>query len=332
MNSNPLVSIILPVYNGHDYLVASITSIIDQTYTHFELIIINDASSDDSLTIIEEIDDNRIRLINNENNLGLIKTLNKGLALSNGKYIARMDQDDISLKNRIQEQVNYMETHRDIGISGTYIARFIDNQHIRIAKVPTNPAIIKCKLLFKNCLAHPSTIIRKDVLETNNLSYNQKHTAAEDYGLWQKASFHTNISNLPKVLLKYRENPLGMSAIADDKKNKSKRANIYKIIYKQGLIHLGLNPTEDELALHLLCSSNNALNLSKLKKIEVYLLKLKRLNMNNKVYEVFYFNSLLNSIWFKSCMNCQDLKIKKIFVYLKSELSNNGNPFLFRSL
>ncbi|OGI07754.1 MAG: hypothetical protein A2Y40_09285 [Candidatus Margulisbacteria bacterium GWF2_35_9] len=331
MSNNPFVSIILPVYNGDAYIKESITSILNQSYGHFELIIMNDASTDTSFDIIKSIQDKRIRLINNDENMGLIKTLNKGLSLSNGKYIARMDQDDIALNKRIEEQVNFMEKNPKIGISGTYIDRFSNNKRIRIAKVPTKPEIIKCLLLFKNCLAHPSVIIRKDVLEKNQISYNILHTAAEDYGLWQNASFYTVVANLPKVLLKYRENPTGMTSIADSDKNKNRRKTIYKIIYKQGLTHFGFEPSDKELELHYLCASDDDIDIATLSDISKYLVKLKLQNKTHPIYNPFYFNSLLNRIWFKVCMKCRGSKIMNVKIYFKSELSKRGNPLLFRS-
>ena len=118
---NPLVTVLMPVYNGEKYLKEAIESILNQTFKDFEFLIINDGSTDNSVKIIQSFNDLRIRLIHNESNIGLIKTLNKGLKLSNGKYIARMDCDDVSLPKRLSVQINFMEKHPEIGVCGSWV-------------------------------------------------------------------------------------------------------------------------------------------------------------------------------------------------------------------
>ena len=112
---NPLVSILMPVYNSEKYLREAIKSILNQTFTNFELIIINDGSTDNSLKIIKSFKDNRIKIIKNKGNLGLIKTLNKGIDLAQGKYIARMDADDIAMPKRLEKQIAFFNENPDYG-------------------------------------------------------------------------------------------------------------------------------------------------------------------------------------------------------------------------
>ncbi|SVC41049.1 uncharacterized protein METZ01_LOCUS293903, partial [marine metagenome] len=110
----PLITVLMPVYNGAKYLNEAIDSILNQTFQNFEFIIIDDGSTDDSVKIIKSYDDNRIRLVENRNNLGQSETLNKGLSLTRGKYIARMDQDDISMPERLKKQFEFMENNSDV--------------------------------------------------------------------------------------------------------------------------------------------------------------------------------------------------------------------------
>ncbi|MFT5919102.1 MAG: glycosyltransferase involved in cell wall biosynthesis, partial [Granulosicoccus sp.] len=119
MNEIPLVTVLLPVYNAEKFLEQAIRSVLDQTFTEFEFLIINDGSTDRSEEIIVSFNDSRIRYIKNETNLKLIKTLNKGIEFASGKYIARMDADDISLPTRFEQQVALLEKQPEIGVCGT---------------------------------------------------------------------------------------------------------------------------------------------------------------------------------------------------------------------
>jgi glycosyltransferase involved in cell wall biosynthesis len=123
----PRISVVMSVYNGEKYLRQAIESILQQTYTDFEFIIIDDGSTDSSREIIQSYDDKRIRLVINEQNIGLTKSLNKGIRLAKGEFIARMDADDISLPQRFEKQVAYLDSHPEVGVLGTY-ANIIDHR------------------------------------------------------------------------------------------------------------------------------------------------------------------------------------------------------------
>lgn len=199
----PLISVILPVYNAEKYLSEAIESILIQTLDDFELIIINDGSTDESLNIINSFieKDKRIKLITRENK-GLVASLNEGIALSNGKFIARMDADDICLPTRFQEQINYM-CHFDIDLCGSWIEQFNSvSNHTEIKKYPSRHQDILIMSIFECAFAHPSTMIRKQVF--NSLSY--RNVTAEDYKLWCEIILGGyRVANIPKVLLKYRD-------------------------------------------------------------------------------------------------------------------------------
>ena len=200
--TSPIITVLMPVYNGEIYLKKAIDSILTQTFQDFELIIINDGSRDGSQKIIKSYNDQRIRLINQDNQ-GLVGALNNGIKLSLGKYIVRMDQDDISMKNRLFEQINFMESNPNIGISGTYII-LIDKFDNSIGRMvyPLAHEEIKAQLLFSSPLAHPSVIIRKSILQKNDLKY--LNVKSEDYDLWVRSAQVTQLANVGKFLLKYR--------------------------------------------------------------------------------------------------------------------------------
>jgi glycosyltransferase involved in cell wall biosynthesis len=203
---NPLVSVILPCYNAENFVEASVRSIMDQTYSNLEIILIDDSSSDKTLYILQSLGklDPRIKIFHNEKNEGLVASLNKGIANAKGKYIARMDADDIALANRIEKQVNFMEVNNDVAVCGSnYLV--IDDKNKQVGKIefPLENAVIKTELLFTNAFGHPTTIIKKEALEKCGY-YEEGMVPAEDYELWIRISKHYEVANIYDKLLKYR--------------------------------------------------------------------------------------------------------------------------------
>ena len=199
---HPTISVILPIYNCEDYIYESVQSILEQTFGDFELLIINDGSTDKSKQIILSLDDKRIRYLENRTNQGLIKTLNKGLHFSEGEFIARMDADDLCVNTRFQMQLEYFRQERNVDILGT-------NQYI----IGTNERILhqsdneenKVRLLLQPAVAHSSVMIKKRALIRNKLYYDKVALYAEDYKLWIDSSLcGLSIQNLPEYLCGYR--------------------------------------------------------------------------------------------------------------------------------
>lgn len=205
------VTVLMPVYNGEEYLKEAIDSILNQTFKDFELLIINDGSNDGSLDIINSYQDPRIRLVNNEENLKLIKTLNKGLRLASGEYIARMDSDDTCHPRRLEIQVEMLDENPDIAVCGTGM-KVIGKKYAKpfLAKGEEN---IKNYLVVKNCMAHPSIMMRKDIIEEYDYFYDEKFVHAEDYELFQRISWNHKIVNINKPLLNYRLSASGISRV-----------------------------------------------------------------------------------------------------------------------
>jgi glycosyltransferase involved in cell wall biosynthesis len=196
------VSVILPCYNCGPYIGESIQSILDQTYTDFELIVIDDGSTDETLSVIQSFNDRRIRLANNDQNIGLVAGLNKGLNLAQYEYIAIMHGDDIALPNRLAEQVDYLQTHPEVVCCGSWINILGTNQTIAY---PTHPDEVHVRMLQENVIAHPTVMFRSATIRTHNLSYHPEyHYGAEDYAFWQQFMLVGKMANIPKVLLKYR--------------------------------------------------------------------------------------------------------------------------------
>jgi glycosyltransferase involved in cell wall biosynthesis len=202
LNDSILVTVLMPVYNGQSFLRAAIDSILNQTYTHIELLIINDGSLDDSEKIIQSYKDERIVYVKNDRNIGLIETLNKGLLFAKGKYIARMDADDISLPNRLEKQVCFLEENPAFGLLGTGYSIFGDKEEE--VHYPSEHEKLKIACLSYNPFCHPSVMIRKAVLDEFNLKFQKEYIHAEEYKLWTEILSVTKCHNLQEILLKYR--------------------------------------------------------------------------------------------------------------------------------
>lgn len=190
----------MPVYNGEKYLNEAIDSILNQTFTDFEFIIINDGSTDRTEEIILSYTDERIRYIKNDSNLKISETLNKGIALAKGKYIARMDADDISHPERLAIQVGFMNANPEVDVCGTWIETF--GVRKEVWKYPVTHEEIKAGLLFNSSLAHPAVLFRKKVFDCYR--YQAENNGAEDYHLWVELIDNVVFMNIPEVLYKYR--------------------------------------------------------------------------------------------------------------------------------
>lgn len=198
-----LVSVILPVFNGEKFLRDAIDSILAQTYTNFELIIINDFSTDHTESIILSYNDDRILYIKNEQNLGVANTLNKGIDLAKGQFIARMDADDISKPDRIEKQMAYLDSHPEVAVIDCIMEYIDENGQLlnRYNNAITTPEDIKARLSSTNCIGHPSILVRRAIFDT----YRYRRIYYEDYDLWLRVVNDGHIIHkLNEPLLLYR--------------------------------------------------------------------------------------------------------------------------------
>lgn len=203
INKTPKLSVVMSVHNGEKFLKEAIVSILNQTFTDFEFIIIDDGSIDNSKKIIEDFDDKRIKLISRKNK-GLTVSLNEGLNLARGEYIARMDTDDISHPRRFETQINFLDKNPKICLCGTW-AKMIDKNGNEIGeyKTPVNSKEIRRGIFWHNPFIHSSIMIRRKTLNKVG-GYNEKYKTAQDYELWSRLVPKYQTANLPEFLLKYR--------------------------------------------------------------------------------------------------------------------------------
>ena len=203
-----LASIILPIYKtNRQYLREAIESILSQTYQNFELLLIIDEDPCyKTKSFIKIFSDKRIITLENGSNKGLVYSLNRGIECAKGKYIFRMDSDDIALDNRIKRQIDFFEKHKDVNVLGTYAQTF--GMYDQVFSSSLTNAQIRGELLWKNPLIHPTIAFRASYLKENNIKYSEGDS--EDYRLWLDLAFKRNdcvFAVLPEILLKYRTHP-----------------------------------------------------------------------------------------------------------------------------
>lgn len=317
----PAISVLLPVYNAEPFLAEAIESILRQSHSDFEFIIINDGSTDQSLEIasIYAAKDKRIILISRENK-GLIRTLNEGLELAKGKYIARMDADDISHPERIQKQLYFMEKNPDIIVSGTALSILGDNNKVWVP--PIGNVRIRANHIFASSIFHPTAIIRIASIREYNLKYDETKVDAEDYDLWVRASQYGKLGNISDVLLQYRRHEGAVGV----KKIDSQRKCANKIRGQLLLNHFTCNISDEEIEIHNLICNRNIYELKdKINAAILWLEKLKSCNYENKYCLSGTLNTVITKyrLWLLSnSPNILKRSIAKTERFLRRNLSS----------
>ena len=240
----PRISVIMPVYNCEVYLGAAINSILNQSFADFELIIINDGSTDSSSNIVDSYNDPRIVSLRSFENQGVSWARNKGLFSARGMYIAFLDADDIALPKRLETQVKFLNNNPRIGLCGTWVRVLQSNDEIW--RYPTDPRILRARMLFDDPIATSSVMLKKEALPLDKKYFNSCYDGAEDYELWERISRRWEMSNVPMVLTLYRKHQHQISST-----QANKIQSHVKGIQRRLLQQLSINPTANEMQLHL---------------------------------------------------------------------------------
>lgn len=320
----PKITVLMAVHNGGLFLRQAVESILGQSFHDFELLIVDDASSDDSARSLVGFKDGRIRLLNNKKQLGLSRSLNKGLEAARGKYVARMDHDDISASFRLKIQYDFMETHPKIDVLGSW-AKTIGLGQEQTWRYPEKDEDIRSEFLFNSVLVHGSVMLRRVTFDRHQLRYDTKVTRAQDYELWTRAADKVSFANIPRVLIRYRIHPqqVGRTQAVEQQET----ADMVRGREIQGM---GLRPTAKELKLH-----NNAAKWvfpktrAGLQELETWFLKL--LAQNRVIYS-YKTESLKRSIehrWWAACRANILLGIEAWNIYRRSSLSTQGQRSAF---
>ncbi len=206
MNRSPRVSFVLPIFNAAPFLAETLASLFTQTLEDFEIIAINDGSTDGTSDILRAAQDRRLRVVERENR-GLVATLNEAIGLARAEYLARIDADDICQPHRLAVQVLFLEARPEIAVLGSAVETFSSDGKLQgdIISYPRDPT---AALLFRNAVAHPAVMMRKSCLLQHRLEYEKSYPRAQDYGLWcHCAARNVRIANLPDALVRYRLHP-----------------------------------------------------------------------------------------------------------------------------
>lgn len=302
----PLVSVLMPCYNAEEHIEQAMNSILRQTYPHLEVIAINDCSQDRTGDILLRMaeKDERIKVIDNVINLKLIKTLNKGISMCNGDYIARMDADDIALPQRIEKELAFLEENKDFDIvSSLFLAFHTDNpSRKKLHHNPLKHEDLRAYMLFKSGICHPAVMIRKRVFSELGLSFEAEYLHVEDYALWSKAIYRTKIANIDEPLLLYRVHKQQVSSIHEDLQLENK-----KKVFKIHCQYLNL-PTDDDY-LNIYASVAEAVPHTKdssyLKKCEDLMINLIKVNNNTPFCNMQYLKDMLAMHWLRLSANAQ---------------------------
>jgi glycosyltransferase involved in cell wall biosynthesis len=239
----PAISVLMPLHNASAFLREAVASVLEQTFDDFELIIVDDGSTDDTAAILRDYTDPRIRVLNHASNRGIVESLNDGLAAARGAFIARMDGDDICHPERLARQWLFMQQHgstvmcgtavKIIGTEATAWVQWFDAEDVRIA------------LLFESPICHPTAMFRSDVLQRAGLRYGTEFPHAEDYAMWVALSEYGACANVPEVLFHYRAHSAQISA-----RNSVTQAASIRRLQAAVLARLHIVPSQREWRVH----------------------------------------------------------------------------------
>lgn len=320
------LTVLMPVYNGGPYLKEAIDSILAQSFTDFEFLIIDDGSTDDSVSIIKSYSDKRIRLEKNLENLKLIRTLNYGVSIAKGAYIARFDCDDTCPPDRLKIQMDFLEMNKEIGLCGTWFDRF--GAGTGNIKKPVSFSEIKAHLLFDTSFCHASIVAKKQLLENNPYDLTMLHT--EDYDLFSRCAKVACMENVPQYLYNVRiTNHSTTGALTTDERK------VPRMAIQQREIENLCTPTDAQKEIHYKIAHpymyRTTLTIDELKLAEDWLLHLINLNKEIKYFDQKILLDLFNLKWFQLCFSASKLGIPAFDFWRKSLLNNNGRILNFNA-
>lgn len=300
--TSPKVTVLMPLYNGERYLVPAIDSILHQTFSDFELLVVCDPSTDRGIEMVESYNDPRIRLWKNETRRGFVDSMNLGLDMASGEYVAIMDSDDVSLPHRLARQVEFMDSHSGIGGCGSWVRVFGEDQRTTW-KYPIEPNEVACRMLFRMAFANPSVMLRKGLLDKFCIRYREGYNGACDWDLLQRCTQRFPMSNIPEILLWYRYSLLSVTHVDPNRLEEGVRT-----VCIHRLAELGLHPTPQELQVHVGLSLLDLVPHEDLVTVaESFLIKLGKANQSLGLYPEPAFSARLSMEWFYTCRKSSHL-------------------------
>lgn len=200
----PLVTVFMPAFNAKQHIAESMESVLAQTMGDFELLIVDDGSTDGTVDVVTTFSDSRVRLERMARNSGVGAVANRGLKLARGRFLARLDSDDIMLPERLERQVGFMEEHPEVAVCGGAVEVFGEGVENSVVPYPQSDSAIRCALLTRNPFAHSAVMFRLGALRGHEIMYDPGLRSCEDYDIFERLAAHCTLANLPDVLVRYR--------------------------------------------------------------------------------------------------------------------------------
>jgi hypothetical protein len=317
----PKVSVLMGVHNGARYLGEAIESILDQTWENFEFIVIDDGSTDNTHAILADYQrrDGRLQ-VHSQSRQGLAATLNTGLALARGEYVARMDADDKSVRDRLATQLALMEGRPDVGVCGAWV-RFMDTINGEVLRYPVDDASLRCRLIFENPIAHPTVVLRRRIFVDAGLRYDTTFSYSQDYDLWTRASRLCHLANVPRTLVWYRQH----SSQASQRHLDRQQAAAGRVRLRQiGLLNITGTPEEHDLH-EAVSRVRFQPTFDFLDRAESWLQRLHTANQAAQAYPEPAFSAALAQQWGSVCLASVHLGLRVWLQWKRSDLRSR-NP------
>jgi Glycosyltransferases involved in cell wall biogenesis len=296
----PKITVLIPVYNREKYVAAAIESILTQTFPDFELLVIDDGSTDRSREIIQSYRDPRLRLVCNERNLGIPKTRNRGIQLARGEYLAFLDSDDWAYPERLAKQVTFLDSHPDYAGVSTWIGWMDEEARSlrRFGRKPVSPDEIAAQRLFRLGITNSASMARTAVLR--NYGHQESYPLSSDFDLWSRIAATHKLATLPEVLVRCR---MHKSRLTREQAHRVKALRL--TIYAAQLHELGIVFTDTDLERHFLLRSMRkqrfSPDLAYVEWAEKWLLQLQDVNQRVQNYPEPAFSRVLGRFWLKVC-------------------------------
>jgi hypothetical protein len=292
----------MPVHNGAEHVREAIDSVLNQSFRDFELLVVDDASSDATPEILAQATDPRIRVLRNPERMRLANALNRGLEEARGEFVARMDADDCCRPQRLEVQLRHMERKPELGVCGSWIRKF-GAENFTDAGYPVGTQKVKAFALFNTPFAHPTVMVRRSLLATHGLRFDVSYYPTEDYELWSRALACFDGDNVPDVLLDYRVHGMSMTG-ADWSNMDQQAARINKTLLNQ----LGIQADEASVRFHRdIGMSRIPATKDAVLHAESWLLSLIRANAQRRIYDETALRTVIGDFWFRDCMHASSI-------------------------
>ena len=318
----PCVSVVLPVYNAAPYIEATITSILEQTFTDFELLVLDDCSTDDTAARVQSIRDPRLRFIQNPRNLGRAGTDNAALPHVRGQFIAKMDGDDLCHPERLARQVAFLESNSDVNVVGAWIQNFGASTYLN--RYPVSPDAAQVLTLFTLPTGNPAVMLRTSLFRDHGLAYDNALRQTEDYDFFARYVRELRVVSLPEALIQYRVLP---RTNATKTNILAERATVSDEVRARLLTDWGLVYSARELQVYnTIATLERPLGDVSLSEVEAWLQRLIQYNEEQPLFEPTALRQGLGERWFEVCYSYSQPRLGSILKFKRSPLARYFSP------